>query len=483
MNHRQTTLTQLTQQPLDLLVIGGGIVGACIARDAALRGLRIGLVEQRDFGFGTSSRSSRLLHGGIRYLAQGKLGLVREASIEKTVLHQIAPHLAAPLPFVFPTYRQNRAWKLWQLMIGVKIYDLLCGGRNLGHSSWLDQTETLQEVPGLTTDGLAGAVRYFDGFTQDCRLVLDTLRSAQQHGALVLNQARYQTAQHSTHWQVQIHDAMTNSDFTLTTRCVVNATGPWADGLPHSAVKLRLTKGIHIVVERSRLPVTQAVVMTEGSRVLFALPWGERTIVGTTDTDYAGPLDQVEADADDIAYVLAITNQHFPSAALQSSDVIRTWAGLRPLIADPNGRPSDISRAHEIRNPQPDWWDVAGGKLTTCRLMAEQTVDRLVAAAELRARPCATAHEPLLPAADAFSGIIPPTFSRAAVEHFCNHEWAVHLEDVMIRRSSWHYYHRDIESMAAQAADWMAPLLGWDATRRSAELQRYLALTHSPAAA
>jgi glycerol-3-phosphate dehydrogenase len=476
MHARLSTLQNLSQQPLDLLVIGGGIVGSCVARDAAMRGLRTGLVEQHDFAFGTSSRSSRLLHGGIRYLAQGKIGLVREASIEKTVLHQIAPHLAAPLPFVFPTFRHNRAWKLWQLMVGVKLYDWLCGGRNLGHSSWLDSAETLQTVPGLTAQGLAGAVRYFDGFTNDARLVLDTLRSAASHGAQVLNRARYVQAQRDGPWKVAVQDVETGQTVTVTAQTVVNATGPWADGLPNSAVKLRLTKGIHLVVERARLPVTDALVMTEGSRVLFAIPWGERTILGTTDTDYQGSLDEVTADATDVAYVLDIANAHFPAAALQTADVISTWAGLRPLIANPNGKPSDISRSHEIKSPQPNWWDVAGGKLTTCRLMAEQTVDRLVAAAELRARPCETAEEPLLASADAFSGIIPPLFTQQAVAHYCEQEWAVHLDDVMIRRSSWHYYLREAPALAHQAADWMAACLGWDSTQREQELQRYLQL-------
>ena len=473
MKTRAATLAALTAEPLDVLVIGGGIVGSCVARDAALRGLRTGLVEQRDFAFGTSSRSSRLLHGGIRYLAQGKIGLVREASIEKTVLHQIAPHLAVPLPFVFPTYRQNRAWKLWQLKFGVKFYDLLCRGRNLGHSSWLDRNQTAQKVPGLSEEGLAGAVRYFDGFTNDARLVLDTLSSAAGQGAALLNYARYVQAKKEDLWQVEIEDALSGARFTTRTRCVVNATGPWADGLPHSAVKLRLTKGIHLVVEHARLPVTEALVMTEGSRVLFALPWGERTILGTTDTDYNGPLDDVRADADDVAYVLRITNTHFPNAALQTSDVISTWAGLRPLIADPKGRPSDISRAHEIKSPEPNWWDVAGGKLTTCRLMAEQTVDRLVATAGLQASPCATAHTPLPGGDMAFSRIVPPAFSREVVEHFCTREWAVRLEDVMIRRSSWHYYHRDAQDKAQKVAQWMAESLGWDAARRSAEEHDY----------
>ena len=189
---RQATLRSLQEGPLDVLIIGGGIVGSGVARDAAMRGLRVGLVEQHDFAFGTSSRSSRLLHGGLRYLAQGRVGLVHEASVEKKVIHHIAPHLADPLPFIFPTYRGNRDWVLWQLKIGVKIYDLLCGGRNLGKSTWLSQSEVLQRVPGLESAGLNGAVRYYDGLTNDARLTIDTLRSAAASGAAVLNYCRYQ---------------------------------------------------------------------------------------------------------------------------------------------------------------------------------------------------------------------------------------------------------------------------------------------------
>src|SRR4051812_17565769 len=168
-----------------------------------MRGLRVGLVEQHDFAFGTSSRSSRLLHGGMRYLAQGRLGLVREASVEKKVIHQIAPHLAEPLPFIFPVYRGNRDWKLWQLKIGVKIYDLLCGGRNLGGSSWLNAAGTVAKVPTLADEGLKGSVRYYDGFTNDARLVLDTLRSAANHGAVVINYFRFQNAVRKDIWQCE----------------------------------------------------------------------------------------------------------------------------------------------------------------------------------------------------------------------------------------------------------------------------------------
>ncbi|MEO7297767.1 MAG: glycerol-3-phosphate dehydrogenase/oxidase [Verrucomicrobiota bacterium] len=473
---RERSFRPFTTQPLDLLIIGGGIVGAGIARDAAMRGLRVGLVEQHDFAFGTSGRSSRLLHGGLRYLAQGRIGLVREASIEKKIIHHIAPHLAEPLAFVFPTYSNNHDWKLWQLKVGVKIYDLLCGGINLGKSTWLNKNETLLHVPGLTGKNLNGAVRYYDGFTNDARLVLDTLRSAAKSGAALLNHAKFENADFvSGNWEAEVSDKLSLEKHKIRARAVVNATGPWADGLPHSDVKLRLTKGIHLVVERNRLPVPDAIVMTDGKRILFVIPWGERTIVGTTDTDYTGSLDDVRANVEDIHYVLQITNQFFPNAKLTEQNVISTWAGLRPLIADPNGKPSDISRSHDIKSPEPFWWDVAGGKLTTYRLMAEQAVDQIVKKLSGNFSACRTATESLLSKSEAegISGIAPPQFSRSAVEHFCAEEWALNLDDVMIRRTSWHYYFRDAAERAEKVADWMAEILGWSENEKESQLRLY----------
>ncbi len=473
---RSETIDSLKNQTFDVLIIGGGIVGAGVARDAALRGLKIALIEQGDFASGTSSRSSRLLHGGLRYLAQGRVGLVHEASVEKKVIHHIAPHLADPLPFIFPTYRNNKDWVLWQLKIGVKIYDLLCGGRNLGNSTWHSREDTVRMVPALQQDQLTGAVRYYDGFTNDARLAIDTLRSAARNGAVLLNYCRYvSAAEKGGQWVSSVTNVADGGAFEIRSKAVVNATGPWADGLPHSRVKLRATKGIHLVVDRERVPVPDTVVMSEGKRILFAIPWGKRTILGTTDTDYNGRPEDVQTDAGDIAYVLKVTNLFFPKANLAQKDVISFWAGLRPLIANPNGKPSDISRSHEIRNPEPGWWDVAGGKLTTYRLMAEQVVDRIVREKNLSAQRCRTATEPLLPPEEVrkVSSNLPPEFDRAAVEHYVKNEWAAHLDDVMLRRSSWHYYHPDAAQKAEQACNWMAELLGWSKERVAAELARY----------
>lgn len=480
MNTHSNTLLS-PEETLDILIVGGGIVGAGIARDAAMRGLRVGLVEQNDFASGTSSRSSRLLHGGIRYLAQGRVLLVREASIEKTIIHKIAPHLAEPLAFVFPTYK-GAGWPLWQLRIGVRIYDALCGGRNLGKSTGLNRKETLRRISGLETSGLGGAVRYFDGLTNDARLVLDTLRSASRSGASVANYTRLLSAERAgDSWNCRLENRRTHETFAVQARNVVNATGPWADGLAHSSVKLRLTKGIHLVLDRARLSFEDAVVITEGKRILFIIPWGERIIVGTTDTDYEASPEDVHSTKEDIDYVLASVNRFLPSARLTAADIVSSWAGLRPLLADPNGNPSDISRSHEIRNPKPGWWDVAGGKLTTYRLMAEQAVDRILKKKTGSPHASRTAQEALLPPGEIRgSGILPPPFSKEIVEHFCRNEWAVHLDDLMTRRTSWQYYHRDAGRLAEQASFWMAECLWWKESTRIEELERHRKLCDWP---
>ena len=476
-NKRAAAFAQLTDGPLDVLVVGGGIVGSGVARDAAMRGLRVGLVEQHDFAAGTSSRSSRLLHGGLRYLEQGRVGLVHQASVEKKTIHKIAPHLAEPLGFVFPSYR-GEGRPMWQLRIGVKLYDLLCGGRNFAPSRGFSRAETQAMLPELAEENLAGSVRYYDALTNDARLVLDTLRSAERHNAAVLNYTRFRDARRNSNgWHCEIEDCAKGRAFQIHARAIVNATGPWADRVPHSAVKLRLSKGIHIVIERARLPVPSAVVISEGKRILFVLPWGERVIIGTTDTDYRGTPEDVSVEAADVAYVLRTVNEFFPKVDLREADIVSSWAGLRPLIANPDGSPSDISRAHQIRCPEPGWWDIAGGKLTTYRLMAEQAVDQIVKAIGVTAKPCRTALEPLLLAEDmtAFSGVLPATCTRDAVEHYVRHEWARRLDDVLLRRSGWHYYHRWSTEMIETVAAWMAELAEWSPEERRAEVDTFCA--------
>lgn len=475
MSDRSTALSKLNGEPLDVLVIGGGIVGAGVARDAAMRGLRTAIVEQADFASGTSSRSSRLLHGGIRYLAQGRVGLVWEASSEKRVIGHIAPHLSQPLSFIFPC-RKGTPWTRWKLAIGVKMYDLLCSMRNFGRSSVLGYDATLKVLPWLNTDSLSGAVRYFDGLTNDARLVIDTVRSAAAHGATALNYVRLVEATPSGNlWNCVLEDVESGERCNVRTRTVVNASGPWSDRMPHSKTSLRLTKGVHLVIDRDRLPVPDAVVMAEGERILFAIPWGERVILGTTDTDYQGPLTNPTCDDTDVEYVIDVVNGAFPEAKLTKDDLVSHWAGLRPLVADPNGNPSDISRRHEVKMSEAGWWDVTGGKLTTYRLMAEEAVNAIAKYTGHTKSKCQTARVPLLkPAATTgVSGIVPPPVSETLVKHYCRSEWVRRLEDLMIRRTSWRHYRHDHVEVAARAAQWMAAELGWDDATTETEILNY----------
>ena len=475
--------TELTGD-FDLLVIGGGIVGAGVARDAALRNLRVALCEKGDFAAGTSSRSTRLLHGGIRYLAQGRIKLVREANREKSVVHRIAPHLSQAQPFVFPATRGG-SYPRWQLSIGVKIYDLLCGRDKLGRSRTLGVEETLALAPGFARAGLTGSARYFDGFTNDARLVLDTLCSAVNHGAAVRNYVRFDHAESTSEgWKCSLTDESSQQELQVRARCIVNAAGPWSDRIPGSQTSLRLTKGVHLVIDHQRLPIIEAVVSVQGERILFAIPWGERVILGTTDTDYSGPLEEPRCTLQDRDYVLNAINDSFPEAHLVAADVLTVWAGLRPLVADRHGNPSDISRRHKISAAGPGWWDVTGGKLTTHRLMAEETVDRVVAHLGRVRVKCLTAQLPLRekdqPAAG--SGLTPPGVSEEVVLQACRDEWAQRLDDVMLRRTGWGHYHREHRDIAARVAKWMQPQLGWTDEEAAAEQQRYLELTALPAA-
>jgi len=473
---RQQAL-QRRDSEFDVLVIGGGIVGAGVARDAALRGLRIALVEQADFAFGTSSRSSRLLHGGLRYLEQGEIALVREASKEKMLLSRLAPHLSQPLPFVFPSWNGSGR-PLWKLAVGTQLYELICGGWNPRLASIWSAKRLLAEIPGLRREDLGGGVRYLDALTNDARLVIDTLRSAHQGGALLLNYVRFESSDRSGgKWHCSVRDVLSEKTLELRAKTVVNAAGAWASGLPHSRVRLRLTKGAHIVADRSRLPVPAAVVLSQGDRILFVIPWGERVILGTTDTEYTGDPSDVRTEASDVEYILEVVNSAFPRIGLTRADLISSWAGVRPLIAPETNSteaPSDISRKHEIRVAEPGWIDVAGGKLTTYRLMAEQVVDQLGNFLDAKLPRSRTATTPILALADrSFSGVLPPPLAADVVRRCCRDEWAIHLDDILLRRTSWHFYHSNQSEIARTVAPWMADELGWDAAQTQGELERY----------
>jgi glycerol-3-phosphate dehydrogenase len=370
-----------------VLVIGGGITGTGVARDAALRGLRTALVEQNDFASGTSSRSSRLVHGGIRYLEHGQLGLVFESSAERRTLRRIAPHLVRPLAFVWPVYRGARVPR-WKLAAGLTLYDLLALFRNVAPHERLNVRGVLKGEPKLRRDQLLGGARYWDAATDDARLTLATARSAAAAGAVVVNHARVKALRHADGrvTGALVVDTIEGMHVNVEARVVVNATGPWSDAVEQLAdvgahPNVRGSKGVHIAVARERIGNVAALTLLapQDGRVMFVLPAGDFAIIGTTDTYEKVAPDEVRASPADVAYLLEAANHFFPDAALTRQDVVAAWAGLRPLLAgsaDTNGGdPGSASREHAILERVPGLVSVTGGKLTTYRVMARDTVD------------------------------------------------------------------------------------------------------------
>jgi glycerol-3-phosphate dehydrogenase len=368
----------------DIVVCGGGITGAGIARDAALRGLRVALLEQRDFGSGTSSKSSKLIHGGLRYLQQGNFRLVFEGTSERAVQMKVAPHLVRPIPFLVPVYR-GQANGLATIDAGLWLYDALALFRvpRLHRTYRGERARRLE--PALATDGLRGIVEYYDCLTDDARLVLENILDAKALGADVRSYTRVTELVRDRGGRivaVRAKDQLTGAVDELATKTVVIAAGPWTDALlPALHVGdvrrlLRPTKGVHIVVDRARLPVSRAITMfTRDGRAVFCLPWVERTVIGTTDTDEQGDPSEVAATRADVDYLCENANEFFPDAHLRPDDVIATWAGLRPLVASDAGRASDVSREHHVIVRPEGIVVIAGGKLTTYRLMAKEAVD------------------------------------------------------------------------------------------------------------
>jgi glycerol-3-phosphate dehydrogenase len=379
----------LSSATFDVLVIGGGITGAGVARDAAMRGLRVALVEQNDFASGTSSRSSRLVHGGVRYLEHGLLHLVFESSRERRTLLRIAPHLVRPLAFTWPVYRNARVPR-WKLSI-VR----------------LDARGVLAKEPRLMPAGLTGGAQYWDAATDDVRLTLANVMSARQLGAVVMNHARVSGVLRNADGRVagaRVVDVASGAAIEVRAAVTVNAAGPWSDRVeelvqPSTTTAVRGSKGVHACVPRSRVGNVAAITLTapQDGRVMFVLPSGAFTIIGTTDTfDDVEPSD-VRATEADVAYLLASANHHFPDAQLTRADVVSAWAGLRPLAAatDPHQDPGSVSREHTIDEPAPGFVRVTGGKLTTYRAMAAQVVDVLVHALGKGNRRARTQDEPL----------------------------------------------------------------------------------------
>jgi glycerol-3-phosphate dehydrogenase len=529
---RRARLAALTAAPVDLLIIGGGITGAGIARDAAMRGLSTILVEQRDLGSGTSSHSSRLVHGGLRYLEQGHLGLVAEAARERATLLATASHLVWPLEFVFPIHSGDRL-KLWKLAAGVWLYDLLSAFRKTRRHRILGKRAVLEAEPMLREKGLRGGARYFDAQCDDARLVLTTARSAIEHGAQVANYmpVRRLVIRDGRVAGAEVEDLATGEMGIIEAAAVLNATGPWGDAVrqmeePGVAPLLRTTRGVHIVVPRERVGHRHAITFLSpiDGRVMFVLPWGELSYIGTTDTDTSeSPRDAKASDAD-ILYLLRSVNARFPGAHLTPDDITVTWAGLRPLVRDHAGTASGNSREHVIVTGRAGMITVAGGKLTTYRAMAASAVDHVIRALPPRRRggwprESGTARESLpgseapdlsgfreralavgLPADTAehllrlygteSAGIINlgrtdrALYQRihlrhpaiaAEVIHAARRELALTVEDVLVRRLHLYYELPDHGVAAAgRVAALLGRELGWDVERAAHEAARYV---------
>ncbi len=526
MDQREEALAGMAGTRLDLLVIGGGITGAGVAREAALRGLRVGLVERNDFAAGTSSRSTKLVHGGLRYLKSGDFRLVREAVLERQRLIQMAPHLVRSAAFLFPVYRGDPD-PLWKLRIGLTLYDWFAGRHRVPRHQVHAPAGVLAQEPLLQPAGLTGGAIYTDAVTDDARLTLAVLASARQAGALVAN---YTEVTGFTHGQpprrqvtaVCLRDHLGDASLTVGCRTVLNATGPWLDALrrledPGAVPVLRPTKGVHVAVPGHRLPLRQAVVLrSTDRRLMFAIPSGDYTYIGTTDTDYDGDLGEPPVDAADVDYILAAVNRSFPDCRLTVPDVVSVWAGLRPLLDPGDGRrPAEVSRDYRLFRSPGGLVSVGGGKLTTFRAMAVQIVDELLpesrgrvpAVAAVAPLPGAARPTPAEVAAAAASAGVPQELAvelagrhgsdfiqvlaelrpgdldaprrtvclRLQTRYAVRHELARRLADVLVRRTPEFLFSADNgrDLAAAVAAD-MAELLGWGPERTQAELAAYL---------
>ena len=377
---RQKNLETLARENFDLCVIGGGITGAGIARDAALRGLSVALVERCDFATGTSSRSSKLVHGGLRYLQMGDVGLVREAATERYVLRKLAPYLARPAQMLVPVSSRSGYAKI---RVGLWTYDRLAQVSDEERHRMLGKEEALDLEPSLRPETLYGAGLYYEYLTDDARLVTEVIKSAAALGAVIANHAEVTAGliENNRLRGVVVRDRENDAELTVRARVVINAAGPWVDavrlmGEPGESPRLRLTKGIHISVPFERLPLTRIVVMNaRDHRGVFAIPRGAVTYLGTTDTDYGPPEENPSITLDDVEYLLDAAARTFAVEPLAPSDVVTAWAGLRPLLHQEGKKPSELSRKDEIMYGGTGMISIAGGKLTTFRRMAERVVD------------------------------------------------------------------------------------------------------------
>ncbi|WP_236246391.1 glycerol-3-phosphate dehydrogenase/oxidase [Streptomyces sp. CC210A] len=526
---RAEALAAMAEQELDVLVVGGGVVGAGTALDAATRGLATGLVEARDWAAGTSSRSSKLIHGGLRYLEMLDFALVREALKERGLLLQrLAPHLVRPVPFLYPL--QHRAWERVYAGSGVALYDAMSvssgHGRGLPVHRHLSRRRALRVAPALRRDALVGALQYYDAQVDDARHVATLVRTAAAYGARVASRARVTGFLREGERVVgaRVEDVESGGTYEIRAQQVVNATGVWTDdtqGLiaERGQFHVRASKGIHLVVPKDRIHSTTGLILRTEKSVLFVIPWGRHWIIGTTDTDWDLDKAHPAASSADIDYLLERVNSVL-AVPLARDDVQGVYAGLRPLLAGESDATSKLSREHTVAHPVPGLVVVAGGKYTTYRVMAKDAVDEAVHGLDRRVAACVTEDVPLLGAEgyralwNARARIAARTGLHVArVEHLLNrygslteelldlvaedpslgepvtgaddylraellyaasHEGARHLDDVLTRRTriSIETFDRGTRC-ARECAELMARVLGWGEDQIAKEVEHY----------
>lgn len=543
---RAAQLTRLTEGTFDLLIIGGGITGAGLAREATLAGLRTALVERDDFASGTSSRSSRLVHGGVRYLEHGHLGLVFESSQERRRLLTLAPHLVRPLAFTWPVYAGARVPR-WKLRAGLALYDALALFRNVGRHEALSREEVLRREPALDSHGLRGGARYWDAATDDSRLTAMTILAAAEVGAasgsVMCNHVEVVRGLYEAGRVVgvEVRDRLTRphaqQSMAIRARVVVNATGPWSDTtlalLDAGNDKAQVARGTqvlgsagaHLCVPRERVGHHEAITLVSpvDGRVMFVLPSGRHTIIGTTEHPAPRGPDDIRATEADVHYLLDSVNQRFPDAQLTPDDVISAWSGIRPLAArraTSGAGAGSASREHVVESVQPGVLSVTGGKLTTYRAMAadilrhvmqalgqahtrvqqersletplpggEQAQELVLHEAQLAcghsdvARRLAQAYgsrwravwSPTVDDESLCERLVPELpYVMAEVRHAVRAEMAATLSDVLVRRTHLAFEQRDFGlSVAPRVADRMQRELGWTNAERDEELARY----------
>ena len=485
-------MTAPSGEQFDLLVIGGGITGCGVARDAAMRGLRVALFEANDFASGTSGRSSRLIHGGIRYLERAQLHLVHESIREREILLRIAPHIVKPLAFTWPIYRGARVGKL-KLSAGLLVYKLMAAGRSRRHFT-LNAAETIEREPALEGAGLTGGAVYYDACTDDARLTMVNALSAREHGATIANYTRVTGLIRESGKTIGavVKSRHAGEPYRVRARVIVNATGVWENKFmaEEHAPRSHGSKGVHLSVLRERVGNHDALTLISpvDGRVMFCLPAGPQTIIGTTDTWTDESPETVHASPADLDYLLRSANAYFPRARLTRDDVVSAWAGIRPLASASSTNPSAVSREHSIVSDGSGVITVTGGKLTTYRSMAAEIVD-VVQQSLGQKRQRAATDSTALPGADRSSEIArlqredvnlsTPlveglSYTGAHLVYGVESEMAQTLSDLLIRRTHLAFETRDHgSSVAVRAAQIVAPLLGWNEETKSARVREY----------